>query len=220
MFRHGAKPVIGLIGGIGAGKTTAARCFANRGGFVIDADAIGHAALRQPGIVMKLVERWGERVRKPDGSLDRRAIGKIVFANPTERNALEELVFPYIGEGCRRQIAHAQNDPTAKFVVLDAAVMLEAGWNKEVDRIVYVDAPRDVRLARLAARSGWTEAELTAREAAQWPEDVKKSRADAVIVNAAGPEELQKQVDQLLREWGSLPVQSIEIRGQKTEDRD
>src|SRR5262245_27924834 len=206
MFRHGAKPGIGLIGGIGAGKSTAARCFANRGGFVIDADAVGHDALRQPEIVAKIVERWGERVRKPDGSLDRRAIGKIVFANPAERNALEQLVFPYIGETCRRQIAQAQNNPVARFIVLDAAVMLEAGWNKEADRIVYVDAPRDVRLARLLARSGWTEAELLAREAAQWPEDAKKSRADAVIVNAAGPEELQSHVDHVLREWGLLPI--------------
>jgi dephospho-CoA kinase len=201
MFRHGVKPVIGLIGGIGAGKTTAARCFADRGGLVIDADAIGHDALRQPEIVAKIVERWGERVRKPDGSLDRRAIGKIVFANPTERNALEQLVFPFIGEGCRQQIAHAQHDPAARFVVLDAAVLLEAGWNKEVDWIVYIDAPREVRLARVSKRTGWTEAELTAREAAQWPEDVKKARADAVIDNSAGPEELQRQVDRLLREW-------------------
>jgi dephospho-CoA kinase len=201
MFRHGVKPVIGLIGGIGAGKTTAARCFADRGGLVIDADAIGHDALRQPEIVAKIVERWGARVRKPDGSLDRRAIGKIVFANPTERNALEQLVFPFIGEGCRQQIAHAQHDPAARFVVLDAAVLLEAGWNKEVDWIVYIDAPREVRLARVSKRTGWTEAELTAREAAQWPEDVKKARADAVIDNSAGPEELQRQVDRLLREW-------------------
>ena len=89
-------------------------------------------------------------------------------------------------------------DAAAPFVVLDAAVLLEAGWNKEVDRIVYVDAPREVRIARLAARSGWTEADLAAREAAQWPEEVKKSRADAVIVNDAGLSELQKS--------GGLPL--------------
>ena len=125
--------------------------------------------------------RWGERVSEADGTLDRRAIGKIVFADPAERNALEGLVFPYIGERCRQEIARGQSDPTAKFVVLDAAVMLEAGWNNEVDRIVYVDAPRELRLARLAARSGWTDADLTAREAAQWPErgeEVTRRRGD------------------------------------------
>jgi dephospho-CoA kinase len=198
---HGPKPVIGLIGGIGAGKSTAARCFAARGGFVIDADALGHEALRRPEVVEQVVGRWGEGVRKPDGSLDRRAIGRIVFANPEERNALERMVFPYIGRRCREEIARGMADPAARFVVLDAAVLLEAGWNTAADRIVYIDAPRQVRLARLAARSGWTDADLAAREVAQWPEQTKKARADAVLVNAAGPDELQEQVDRLLVEW-------------------
>jgi dephospho-CoA kinase len=199
--KHGPKPVIGLIGAIGAGKSTAARCFAARGGCVIDADALGHEALAQPEIVEQLGARWGAGVRKPDGTLDRRSIARIVFGHPQERNALERLVFPYIGERCLQEIARAMADPVVRFVVLDAAVLLEAGWNTAVDRIVYIDAPRDVRLARLAARSGWTDADLTAREAAQWPDQTKKARADAVIVNAAGPEELQEQVDRLLTEW-------------------
>jgi dephospho-CoA kinase len=208
MFKHGLKPVIGLIGGIGAGKTTAARCFAARGGVVIDADALGHDALRQPAIIAQVVERWGTGVRKPDGSLDRRAIGRIVFANAAERNALESIVFPYIGQRCREGIERGQADPQARFIVLDAAVMLEAGWNNEVDRIVYVSAPRDVRLARLARRSGWIDADLTAREAAQWPEDVKQSRVGAVILNDADADTLRSRVDDLLKEWGLLAPQS------------
>lgn len=207
-FQYGPKPVIGLIGGIGAGKSSAARCFAGRGGFVIDADALGHEALRQPQIVEQVVGRWGERVRKADGSLDRRGIARLVFADREERNTLEQMVFPYIGERCRQEIARGMADPAARFVVLDAAVLLEAGWNTAVDRIVYIDAPRDVRLARLAARSGWTEADLAAREAAQWPEQLKKARADAVLVNAAGPAELQQQVDRLLSEWQLLHEES------------
>lgn len=203
---HGPKPVIGLIGGIGAGKSTAARCFALRGGVVIDGDALGHEALRQPEIVARVVGRWGEDVRKPDGSLDRRAIGRIVFADPAERNALEAAVFPYIGGRCRQEIARALADPAARFAVLDAAVMLEAGWNSSVDRIVYIDAPRDLRLARLAARSGWTADDLAAREAAQWPEGVKKARADAVVVNDGDAAQLQERVDQLLDSWNLVPI--------------
>jgi dephospho-CoA kinase len=201
MYKHGAKPVVGLIGAIGAGKSTAARCFATRGGFVIDADALGHEALRQPEVVAALVARWGEGVRKPDGSLDRRAIGRIVFANPVERSALEMLVFPYIGKRSVEEIARGVADPNTRFVVLDAAVLLEAGWNNNVDRIVYIDAPRELRLARLAARSGWTDADLTAREAAQWPVEEKIRRSDVVLINDATPDELQKHVDSLLREW-------------------
>src|SRR5262249_27682499 len=95
-FKHGPKPVIGLLGAIGAGKSTAAKCFAARSGHVINADALGHEALRQPEIVAALIKRWGERVQKVDGSLDRWEIGRIVFADPAERNALEATVFPYI----------------------------------------------------------------------------------------------------------------------------
>ena len=129
---------------------------------------------------------WGEGIRKPDGSLDRRAIGRIVFADPDQRNALEETVFPYIEERTRQEISEAQANPAVASVVLDAAVLLEAGWGEMVDRLVYVDAPRPLREARLAARSGWTEADLTAREAAQWPADEKKALADAILVNDAG----------------------------------
>ena len=205
-WRHGLKPVIGLIGGIGAGKSTAARCFERRGGVVIDADVIGHTALEQADIVGKIVGRWGDRVRKSDGSLERRAIAQIVFANPADRNALEEMVFPYIGERCKQEIATAQRNPTVPFVVLDAAVMLEAGWNEIADWIVYLDAPRELRLARVATRSGWTDRDLSAREIAQWTPEMKKAKADAVLTNAAGAEELQLQVDQLLEGWHLLRV--------------
>jgi dephospho-CoA kinase len=198
---HGSKPVIGLIGAIGAGKSTAARCFERRGGIVIDADTIGHTALKQPDIIEKILKRWGDQLMKSDGSLDRRAIARIIFADPAERNALEQMVFPYIGDRCKEQIALALEEPATRFVVLDAAVMLEAGWNEIADRIVYVDAPRDLRLRRVAERSGWTEQELISREAAQLSADVKKSRSDAILVNASNDEELQKQVDRLLKEW-------------------
>jgi len=197
-FKHGPKPVIGLVGGIGAGKSTVARCFASRGGFVIDADALGHDALRQPEVVAKVAARWGESVRKPDGSLDRRTIGRIVFGNPTDRNALEEMVFPYITARCAADIGRAMGNPETRFIVVDAAVLFEAGWEQNMDRIVYVDAPRELRLARLANRSGWTDADLTAREAAQWPAETKMARSDEIIVNDAGPVELQDRVDRLL----------------------
>lgn len=200
-FKHGAKPVIGLVGAIGAGKSTAAKCFALRGGHVIDADKLGHEALKQPEIVAALVNRWGDRARKPDGGLDRREIGKIVFADSTERNTLEAVVFPYIEKRTREEIDAAQSNPAVAFVVLDAAVLLEAGWGEMVDKLVYLDAPRDVRVARLGARSGWTESELAARESAQWPAEEKKMRADAIVMNNAGPDALQEQVDRLLALW-------------------
>jgi dephospho-CoA kinase len=204
MSKLSIKPVIGLIGAIGAGKSAVARCLATRGGFVVDADALGHEALRRPEIIRAIVGRFGSSVQKPDGSLDRRAIAKIVFADARQRSTLEGLVFPYIERRCREEIARGKASSAAHFIVLDAAVLLEAGWNTVVDRIVYVDAPRETRIARLVARSAWTEQDLTAREAAQWPEELKKSRADAVFLNDADVHELQSRVDRLLDAWGLL----------------
>jgi dephospho-CoA kinase len=196
--------VIGLVGGIGAGKTTVAAVFAARGGAVVDADALGHDALEQPDIRRSVLERWGSRgaLVKPDGRLDRRAIAGIVFADPAERTALEALVFPYIGGKATEAVQAAQTDPTAKFVVVDAAVMLEAGWDRFCDHVVFVDAPQDARIARVAARSGWSPADLAAREAAQWTAAEKLKRADAIVINDAGQEGLQEQIDRLLERWG------------------
>lgn len=206
-WRHGSKPVIGLVGGIGAGKSTAARLLAARGGLVIDADALGHAALEEPDIRQSVLRQWGDRANllRPDGRIDRKALGRVVFGNSADRRALEATVFPYIRVRALSALAAAQADPAVRFVVLDAAVMLEAGWDGVCDKVVYVDAPRSHRLARVAARSGWTDAELTAREAAQWPAGRKMAAADAVVVNDAGPEELGRQLDELFGTWG-IPV--------------
>ncbi len=198
------KPVIGLIGGIGAGKTAAGRCLAARGGFVIDADKLGHVALDVPDVKRQLVALWGERVLNPDGTANRRTIAGIVFDPkcPVELASLEAIVFPVIGGLADAEIQKAVADPAARFVVLDAAVLLEVGWGDRCDRVLYIDAPRELRERRLAGRSGWTPADLTAREAAQWPADVKKARADAVVVNDGTPDELQAKLDTLLTGWG------------------
>ncbi len=203
-WRHGSKPVIGLVGGIGAGKSSAARLLAARGGLVIDADAFGHDALEQTDVRQSVLRQWGDRANllRPDARIDRRALARVVFGNSGDRRALEALVFPYIRKRAEMAIAAAQTDPAARFIVLDAAVMLEAGWDGVCDRVVYVDAPRAQRLARVATRSGWTDAELTTREAAQWPAERKMAAADAVVVNDAGPDHLGRQLDELVGKWG------------------
>jgi dephospho-CoA kinase len=195
------KPVLGLVGAIGAGKTAVATILAARGGAVVDGDKLGHLALERPEVTAKLIARWGDRILRPDGSVNRRVVGGIVFADPAERKALEAVVFPVIGAMAAERIVTAAADPNVRFVVLDAAVMFEAGWNGSCDKVLFVDAPRTVRLKRVAGR-GWTDADLTAREVAQMPADEKKARADAVIVNDGTLAELASQTDTLLREWG------------------
>jgi dephospho-CoA kinase len=177
---------------------------ARRGGRIVDGDRIGHEVLEQPAVKHGLVARWGPRILKPEGTVNRRAIAGIVFGDPVELRALEELAFPEIGRRAREEIRNARADPLARFVVLDAAVMMEAGWSEDCDRIVYVDAPREIRLARLAARSGWQQDEVAAREATQLPADAKRARSDAVLSNDGTTDVLQDRVDRLLTEWGLM----------------
>jgi dephospho-CoA kinase len=194
------KPILGLIGAIGAGKSTVAKLLAARGGAVVDADTLGHDALDQPEIRERVVGLWGN-VLKPDGRVDRRKVAAIVFASPDERRKLENLVFPYIRRRCEDAIQIASNDVQTKFVVLDAAVMLEAGWVGVCDWMLYVDAPRELRLRRLAERSGWTASDLDGREAAQMPADEKRRHADAVLMNDGTLNDLDRDLTIVLKKW-------------------
>lgn len=193
-----SKPVIGLIGGIGSGKSLVAAEFAKRGGKVIAGDQLGHDALRQPDVRAQVAARWPQ-VMGPDGEVDRTKLGAIVFADPAERRALEALTHPVIERRIAEEVAAAQAEPDVTAVVLDAAILLEAGWDRHCDRIVFVDAPRDVRLQRLKQQRGWTEKELQAREDAQLSLADKQSRADAVVDNSGLPEETARQITTLLQ---------------------
>ncbi|MCS6851396.1 MAG: dephospho-CoA kinase [Gemmataceae bacterium] len=198
--------VVGLIGGIGSGKSAVAQLFAERGARIISGDQAGHEALRQPSLRRKIVERWGPGVVGPDGEVDRRRLAAIVFADPTERRVLEEWVFPWIRQRLEAEIAAAVADPAVPLVIVDAAVMLEARWDSVCDAIIYVHAPRALRLKRLAEHRGWSEAEVLARERAQWPLAEKVARADWVVDNSGGRDELARQVDDLLRLWAVAPT--------------
>ena len=195
------KPVLGLVGAIGGGKSAAAAILARKGGDVIDADRLGHEALELPEVKAGVARRWGEGVMKPDGSVNRRALAGIVFAGEADRKDLEAMVFPAIARGALRRIEEARSNPAVDFVVLDAAVMIEAGWRHLADTLLYIDAPRDVRVKRVAER-GWTEADLVAREAAQMPADEKRRMCDAVVNNDDSLAALEAALDATLIEWG------------------
>jgi len=200
--RANRKPVLGLVGGIGAGKSTVADALARHGGKVVSADPLGHEALEHPDIRAKVIDVWGTRdILTLQGVIDRKKLGRIVFPSPVERSRLEHLVHPYIERRIREEIDKAQVDPAARFVVLDAAIMLEAGWDGPCDKLVFVDAPRPVRLARVRSQRGWTDADLANREAVQMPSELKKERADAVIDNGGPPTATGAQVDELVRTW-------------------
>jgi len=198
------KPVVGLIGAIGAGKSTVAQCLARRGGSVVDADRLGHEVLQEPEIRPILVARWGPEILNDQGGLDRSKIAAIVFRDPNEREFLQGLMFPRIHAREDEAFRAADQNPNVRFHVLDAAVLLEAGKQDRCQKLLYVDAPREVRIARVHARQQWDEAELTRREHAQWSLERKQALANASIWNDSTPEVLQARVDHVLREWGWL----------------
>ncbi len=202
-WKHGAIPVVGLIGGIGAGKSLAAEALARRGAFVLDADAVGHALLDQRPVRDRVVERFGTGVLAPSTGpdepqhIDRRALGEIVFAQPAALCDLETILHPIMRRTFERAIARTIRRGRARGVVLDAAILLEAEWDSLCDRVVFIDAPRDQRLARVAGSRGWGESTLEDRERAQLPLDQKRQRADEVVRNDAGPEALEASMSRI-----------------------
>jgi dephospho-CoA kinase len=198
-----APPVVCLLGGMGSGKSAVAAELARRGGRVISGDQLGHEALRQPAIREAVVQRWGLEVLDEKGNINRQRLGAIVFADPAQRRALETLVHPWIGRRLAEEIAAAKSDPACRLIVVDAAILLEAGWDCNCEVIVFVHAPRSVRLRRLAQARGWSEQEVNARARAQLPLARKISRADFVIDNEGPLETLTRQIDELLARLGA-----------------
>ncbi|HEY7156340.1 MAG TPA: dephospho-CoA kinase [Gemmataceae bacterium] len=202
----GDKLVLGLVGGIGSGKSQVAAAFARRGARIIAGDQLAHAALRDSDIRDRVRERWGDEVIDENGEVNRRRLGAIVFADAAELKALEALTHPWIRRRIHAEMEEAREDPHVPLIVLDAAIMLEAGWNDVCDRLIYIDAPRAVRLQRVARQRGWTEKEVAAREQAQLPLTEKVVRADHVLDNSTSLEHLDRQVDDLLHLWGRAPA--------------
>jgi dephospho-CoA kinase len=196
----GRPLVIGLIGGMGSGKSRVAAEFERHGACVISGDQLGHEALRQPEVRSQVVGLWGADVLDADGQVDRRRLGAVVFADRQQRRALERLVHPWIERRFREVVTALA--PACPLVVLDAAILLEAGWNEMCDRIVYVHAPRPLRLQRLAEQRGWSPKEVEAREQAQLSLTAKVSRADAAVDNSGSFALAARQVADLVSRWG------------------
>lgn len=195
-------PVIGVIGGIGSGKSVVAAELTRHGGVLIRGDQLGHEALRQPEVKDQLIARWGQQVLDADGDIDRKRVAAIVFADSHERKALEAIVHPYIGRRIREDIDAARQRPEVRLIVLDAAILLEAGWHGVCEHLLFVDSPRDIRMARLNQQRGWSVHEVEEREKAQMPLAEKRRRADAVIDNRTGPDAIAVQVRDVLQRWG------------------
>ena len=192
--------VIGLVGGVAGGKSLVAGQLERLGAALVSGDQAGHEVLRDEDVIRRLRDRWGEAVVTSGGQIDRRAVANIVFgpgaAARAELEFLENVTHPRIKALLQQRVAAADRE----IVVLDAAVLIEAGWDDICDTIVFVDTPREIRLARALGR-GWSQEDFAAREAAQESLNEKRKRADLVIDNSGGIETTRPQVAHL---WHSL----------------
>lgn len=201
---------VGLTGGLGSGKTTAARRFAELGAKVISADEVGRS-LMQPGerVFADIVAKFGRGVVAADGRLDRAALAKIAFGEggAPRIEELNAIVHPATIARQEEMIAEIiTNDPDAVVIVESALVFEtahggEEGWRRRFDRIILVRAPEEQRIARFIARTSNSEAEARRRMAQQIDDDWKAAHSDYVLTNDGSVEELRAQVDAL---WPKL----------------
>jgi dephospho-CoA kinase len=204
--KHRDLAVIGLTGEIGGGKSSVAALLEDTGAVVIDADIVGHELLNDPQVRRQIVERYGTGVisaRSAEAGLppaiDRKALGAIVFADQEARRDLESILHPGMRTRFEAVIERESNSKSAekRIIVLDAAILFEAGWDDLCDLIVFVDAPREERMRRVQEQRGWSREVFESREQAQWPSDIKRQRADLVIANDAGVDGLKSQVQRV-----------------------
>ncbi len=193
-----SKPIIGLAGGIGGGKSAAAAVLADLGCVVARSDEAGRAALLDPAIRDALTSWWGPEVLDDSGEINRAAVARIVFNDPKQRKRLESLTHPWIH--ARRDELFVAAPDTAPALVIDAPLLFEVGLDEQCDAVLFVDSSREERLARLQTTRGWDEEELSRREDSQLPLDVKRSRADYVIQNDGDLSDLAVQVRRVVSE--------------------
>ena len=190
--------MVGLTGGIGAGKSAVAQRLAELGAVVIDSDALAREVVEAgtEGLA-DVVAAFGPDVLRSDGALDRPALGRIVFADPAARARLERIVHPRVRARSAEIVASA--DPDA-VVVNDVPLLVESGLQGAYEMVIVVEAPESVRVARLAADRGMSESDVRARIAAQATDERRRAVADVVIVNDGSRDELNDQVDAVWRE--------------------
>ena len=189
-------PLVGIVGGVGAGKSSVVRNVKSLRLHLIDADRIGHEQLAVQEIKEQIVKAFGTQVLDSTGSISRPNLAAQVFGESPEkqlkRQQLNSIVHPAIRSEIRHQINAAPQDVDA--IILDAALLLEAGWADECDAVIFIDTPLEVRQQRVAVNRGWSTEELQRREASQWSLSKKRELARFVVDNSGLP---QVAVDQL-----------------------
>ncbi len=171
---------VGLTGNMGSGKTLVCRIFETLGIPVFRADEAGHAALEDSAIKMELLNRFGSNILNPEGTLNRKALARIVFKSAEDLEYLASLIHPMVRQSFD---AWCTQHHEAPFVIHEAAILFESGFDRFFDRIIFVSAPKAVCMERVMHRDGVSQSEFMARAARQWPEEKKIPLSHYVIQN-------------------------------------
>lgn len=193
-----SKLIVGITGGIGSGKTAVTDRFAERGIVVVDADLAARKVV-EPGspALAAIAKHFGQNILTTEGELDRAALRKIVFAEPAERQWLEGLTHPLIGQEIEDQLENAGSP----YAILASPLLLEGQQKLLVDLVVVVDVPEEVQLERTMARDSNDAEQVKRIMAAQLSRQERLARADIVIDNSRGLEDLDLVVEELHREF-------------------
>ena len=186
--------IVGLTGGIASGKSLVTRVLRDLGAHIIDADKIVHDLLA-PGqdACREVVGHFGKEIQLPDGSIDRRKLGDIIFNHPEERAWLNQCIHPRVFEAYNHQVRHLSERLPDAIVIMDAALLIETGYHKHMDRLIVVYADQKDQMKRLMERDRFTLEQAMARISSQMPLDEKRKYADYVIENTGTREATEQQ---------------------------
>jgi len=190
--------VIGIIGGVGAGKSTVAGELARLGCALIDADRICHEMLTRDDVREQLRLRWGEGMLGPEGHVDRDAVGRTVFADPQALAELNAMLHPLIRQEGERQLRQCVDRPDIPAVVIDAPLLVEAGWDALCTHLILVRSTEDDRLDRVIRDRGWDKKKWQERESSQISVDMKAQTCDYIIDNTSSVSHLVEQIREIL----------------------
>ena len=199
--------LIGVTGGIACGKTEVCKVFQKRGATILSGDKIGKEVVEKNRKVLKeLVRTFGENILRQDGTLNRRKLGRIAFTTEETRDKLNRIIHPYLLKELAKRIESLRRKHE-EVVVIDAALILEWGLEKELDYLIFVESKREDKIKRLQKEKGYSEKEATDRIRSQLPEITKKRLADFVIRNDKGLAELRKKANKV---WEGIICDFVE----------
>ena len=188
------KPVIGIVGGIGSGKSTVANLFTKLGCAVIDADQLAHQALDEPDVKQKLIAAFGDAILDSAGRVDRKKLADIVFTDAAKVETMNSIIHPTVLRHAESLIQQYNSDASVEAIVLDMPLLIEVGWHKRCDKVIFVDCEARLRAERAGNSQLFNKKQLKIREKFQISLDIKADIADNRVNNNSDLSVLEEQI--------------------------